>query len=201
MPALVRAAMFCAVILLGLMGAPIGFLAGFIGGLPNQFTTSFMEQWLLLNILWTSNPGAALEVFIQQPLIAMAYNEPAGRLPVWKLFIYPVPLAVHAAVAIFAAVILHSCARDARLQRLVSLLPGMAVLVFVTTYVQLASCCTGGPRWALDIWLFALAYDPLSTLINWQRFYLRVAGALPIVQAALALLGVALLTRGLGRNS
>lgn len=200
-PTLVRAAMLCAVILLGLMVAPIGFLAGIIGGMPNQISAPFVEQWPLFKTLWASNPGPAIQILMQQPLMVIAHGEPASGVPVWRLFFYPVPLAVQLTVSIFAAVILCTGIRGVTLRRLVALLPGMAALVFVTAYVQVASCCTGGPRWALDVWLFSLAYNPLSTLIDWQQLYFRVEGALSIVQAVLALLGTAPLAGHIGRNS
>lgn len=198
-PALVRATMLCPVILFGLLVVPIGFLAGFTGGIPNQFTTPLMEQWPLLKVLWASNPGAAIQILMQQPLMVIAHSEPANGLQTWRLFLYPVPLAVYLAVSVLAAVILRSGARGATLRRLVLLLPGMALLAFVATYVQIAACCTGGPRWALDIWLFSLAYNPLSTLIDWQQFYIWIEGIFSIVQAVLALLGVALLVAGARR--
>ncbi len=193
--------MFCALVLFGLLIAPIGFLAGFIGGMPDQLTAPFVEQWPLLKILWASNPGAAIHILMQQPLMVIAHNGPDGGVPAWRLFFYPVPLAVQLAVAIFVAVILCSSGRGAMFRRLVPLLPGMAALVFVTTYVQVASCCTGGPRWALDIWLFSLAYDPLSTLIDWQQLYLRIEGSLLTIQVVLALLGTALFAGHIGKNS
>lgn len=43
---------------------------------------------------------------------------------------------------------------------------GGAALVFAVSYTRLASCCTGGPRWALEIGLLALAFDPTSTLVD-----------------------------------
>ncbi len=191
--------MLCAVVLLGLSVVPIGFLAGFVGGLPNQLAAPFVEQLLLLKTLWTSNPGAAMQVLLQQPLMVIAHSEPASGVAAWRLFLYPVPVAVHLTVSIFAAVILCSGARGATLRRLVPLLPGMAVLVFVTTYVQVSSCCTGGPRWALDVWLFSLAYNPLSTLIDWQQLYSRIEGLMSIMQVVLVLLGVVLLAAGARR--
>ncbi len=198
---LARAAMICALILFGLLIAPIGFLAGFVGGLPDRFSAPFAEQWPLLKILLASNPGAAIHILLQQPLMVVAHGGPDGGAPAWRLFFYPVPLAVLLAVSILVSAVLCYRARGATHRRLVSLLPGMAVLAFVTTYVQVATCCTGGPRWALDIWLFSLAYDPLNTLIDWQQFYQQVEGTLTIVQVVLALFGAALLARHAGRNS
>jgi hypothetical protein len=138
---------------------------------------------------------------LQQPLLVIAHSGPDGGVPAWRLFLYPVALVVQLAVSIFAAVSLISGGPGAALRRLVPLLSGMAALAFVTAYVQVAVCCTGGPRWALDIWLYLLAYDPLSTLIDWQQLYLRIEGALSIIQAALALLGTVLLASHSGRNS
>lgn len=198
---LARAAMICALILFGLLVAPIGFLAGFVGGLPDRFAVPFVEQWPLLKILLASNPGAAIHILLQQPLMVVAHGGPDGGAPVWRLFFYPVPLAVLLAVSVFVSAVFCNRARGATHRRLVSLLPGMVVLAFVTTYVQVATCCTGGPRWALDIWLFSLAYDPLNTLMDWQQLYQRIEGALSIVQIVLALLGTALLASNVGRNS
>lgn len=198
---LARATIVCVVILLVLSIASVGFLAGFVGGMPNQLDAPFAEQWPLLKILWASNPKAAIYIILQQPLLVIAHSGPGGVAPAWRLFVYPVSLAIQLAISIFVAVTLSSDGRGARLRRLVPLLPGMALLAFVTTYVYVAACCTGGPRWALDIWLFSLAYDPLSTLIDWHRLYLRIEAALPIAQVALALLGAALLAGNRGRNS
>lgn len=198
-PALVRATMLCVVILFGLLVVPIGFLSGFVGGVPDRFAAPFVEQWPLLKILWASNPGAAMQIMMQQPLMVIAHSEPASGVPVWRLFFYSVPLAVQLAVSVFAAVILCSGARVMMLRRFVSLLPGTAVLVFVTTYVQVASCCTGGPRWLIDILLYSLAYNTFDTLVDWHALYSGIAWALPIVQLALALFGVALLAVGTRR--
>lgn len=198
-PALVRATMLCPVILFGLLVTPLGFLAGFTGGAPNQFTTPFMEQWPLFKVLWASNPGAAIQILMQQPLMVIAHGEPTSVLPVWRLVFYLVHFAALLAVSIFAAVTLSYGARGTALHRLVLLLPGMALLVFVATYVQLAVCCTGGPRWVLDVWLYSQASNPLSTSTDWQQFYLRIEGVFSIMQAVLALLGVALLMVGARR--
>lgn len=200
-PTLTRAAMLGVLILFGLLVAPIGFLSGLVGGMPDRFAAPFVEQWPLLTTLWASNPGAAMQILMQQPLLVIAHSEPASGLPIWRLFFYPVPLATQLAVSVFAVVILCSGARTATLRRLVALLPGMALLVFVTTYVQLASCCTGGPRWALDVWLFSAAYNPRGTSIDWQALYSGIEGVLSIVQAALALFGMALLAAGTRRVS
>lgn len=196
-----RLILAAAIILLGLLIVPVGFLAGFIGGMPNRLAAPLVEQWPLFKILWASNPGAAVHVLVQQPLMVIAHSGSAGGTPAWQLFLYPVSLAVQLAVAIFAAAILCSGSRGAMFRGLVPLLPGMATLVFVTTYAQVAFCCTGGPRWVLDIGLFSLASDPLSTWIDWRQLYLRIGGAVPIIQAVLALLGAALLAVSSGKNS
>ena len=194
--ALARAATLGVLILSGLLLAPVGLLSVFAGGMPNRLAAPFLEQWPLLPTLWASNPGAALQILMQQPLLVLAHSAPAGGTAAWRLFYYPAPVALQLAISILAVVILRADIRDAMRRRLMALLPGVAVLVFVTTYVQLASCCTGGPRWALDVWLFALAYDPGGTLIDWQALYSGIEGALSIVQIALALVGVALLVAG-----
>jgi len=193
------AVVLCAVVLFGLLVVPIGLLAGFIGGMPNQITTPFVEQWPLLKVLWASNPEAATRILMQQPLMVIAHSEPASGIGVWKLFFYPVPVSVYLAISIIAAVTLYSGVRGMARRTVVSLLPGMTVMVFAITYIQVSSCCTGGPRWALDVWLFSLAYNPLSTLIDWQLLYSRTEGLLSVVQVVLALLGAVLFVVGAER--
>ena len=193
-----RALTLCSLILFGLLLAPVALLSVF-GGVPDRFSLPFVEQWPLFKILWASNPGAAMPILMQQPLMLIAHSGPDGGAPVWSLFFYPVPLAVQLVISICVAVFLCAGGREAVRRRLVSALPGMTLLVFVTTYVQLASCCTGGPRWLLDIGMYALAYNTFDTLIDWHALYMSVAGALPTLQVALALLGTALLVAGIGR--
>jgi hypothetical protein len=192
----VRVMLFACVIFCGLLAAPIGFVAGFAGGSPNLVSTPFLEQWPLLKLLWASNPKASVQIFMQQPLLVIAHGESADVLPAWRLFFYPLPLAACLAVSVFAAVVVNAGTRATSLKRLVALLPGMPLLACATAYAQIAACCTGGPRWILDVWLYALAYDPLNRLIDWQGLYLRVEGMLPVLQAALAMLGVLLLMLG-----
>lgn len=192
-PVLARSMMLCTATLLGLLIAPTVFLAVFAGGMPDQFGAPLVEQWPLLNILWASNPEAATQVLMQQPLMTIAHGDPVSGGAVWRLSFYPVSLAAQLAVALFAALIMVAGAPDAILRRFVSLLPGMAVLVFVTTYVQVATCCTGGPRWALDIWLFSLAYNSPAAWLDWRPVYAWTEGKTSMLQIALALLGVALL--------
>lgn len=195
----VRATMRCALILFGLLLAPVALLSGLGGGMPDQLAFPLVEQRPLLEILWASNPRAAMQILAQQPLMEIARGDPASVVPAWKLIFYPASLAVQLAVSILAAFILCPGDPGAVRRRLVSLLPGMAVLVFVTTYAQLASCCTGGPRWLLDVLLYSLAYNTFDTLINWQAFYSGIAWALPFAQLGLALSGAALLLAAAGR--
>lgn len=192
-PVLARFMMLCAAIFLGLLLAPTAVLAIFAGGMPDQFAAPLAEQWPLLNILWASNPEAAMQILMQQPLLTIAHGNPTGGSAIWRLSFYPVSLAAQLAVAVFAALVMSAGARDAMFRRFVFLLPGMTVLVFVTTYVQVATCCTGGPRWALNIWLFSLASNPPAALFDWQQIYSWMDGKTPALQLALALLGVALL--------
>lgn len=192
-PVLARFMMLCAAILLGLLLAPTAFLVIFVGGMPDQFAAPLAEQWPLLNILWASNPEAAMQVLVQQPLLTIAHGNPINGSAVWRLSFYPVSLAAQVAVAIFAALVMSADSRDAMFRRFVFLLPGMTVLVFVTTYVQVATCCTGGPRWALNIWLFSLASNSPTALLDWQPIYSWMEGKTSVLQIALALLGVALL--------
>jgi len=192
-PSLTRSVVLCTIILLGLMLAPAAVIAISVGGVPAQITAPLVEQWPLLKLLWTSNADAAMHVVMEQPLITIADAEPASGGATWRVSYYPISLAAQLAVAVFASLILSAGGKGATGRRLVTLLPGTALLVFVTTYVQVATCCTGGPRWALDLWLFSLASNAPDAWIDWQPIYAWTEGKVSALQIALALLGVATL--------
>jgi hypothetical protein len=174
----------------GLLLVPVALSAALIGRAPNQLVAPLLEYWPLFKILWVSNPGAALPTLLQQPMLVFGHRESASGLLAWGVFFYPLPLALLLGASVMTARPLCSGHPGAIGRRLTSLLPGMTLLLFAVTYVQLASCCTGGPRWALDVGLFSLIYDPLSPLAGWQELYLRIEAGLVLGQLALALLGM-----------
>jgi hypothetical protein len=192
-PAMARSMMLGTLILACLLAAPIVFMTGLVGGMPDRFATPLLEQWSLLKVLWASNRDAAIQILMQQPLVTIAHDDPVSGLAAWRLFLYPVFLALYLAISVFAAVILSGGALGTGRRRLVWLLPGLALVVFVTTYVQVLTCCTGGPRWAFEVGLFSLAYNAPGLSIDWQKIYAATEGIFSTLQIALALLGAALL--------
>jgi hypothetical protein len=190
----------CVLTLSGLLLVPVALSAALIGLAPNQLVAPLLEYWPLFNILWASNPGAALPTLWQQPVFSFGHREPGSGLLAWGVFFYPLPLALLLGAALMAARTLCGGHYRAIGRCLISLLPGMALLLFAVTYVQLASCCTGGPRWTLDVWLFSLIYDPLSPWTGWQELYLRIEGWLVLGQLALALLGMFWLVTAIRRR-
>ncbi len=169
----------------------VALLAVVVGRGPNAVAAPLVEQFALLTTLWDSNPAAALALIAQQPVFVIAHNDPAGGVPTWGLYYFPITLLVHLAVTPVAALQLrHSAGRRRHPGLLVA---GGAALVFAVTYMYIASCCTGGPRWALEIWLLALAFDPTSTLLDWSAMIVRLEGFFPYLQFAIGMAGVALL--------
>lgn len=169
----------------------VALLAMVVGRAPNAVAAPLVEQFALLTTLWGSNPAAGLALIAQQPVFVIAHNDPATSVSTWGLYYFPFTLLVHLAIAPVAALQLrHSAGRRRHPGLLVA---GGAALVFAVTYMHIASCCTGGPRWALEIWLLALAFDPTSTLLDWSAMIVRLEGFFPYLQFAIGMAGVALL--------
>lgn len=166
-------------------------LAAVAGSVPNQVTTPLAEQFSLLATLWRSNPAAALPLIAQTPLFVIAHQEPADSLQAWGLYIFPLTFLVHLAIAVVAALLL--CRPPAQPRHLLWLASGSAALAFAVTYTRFATCCTGGPRWALDVGLYALAFDPIRSLLDWSAIYSYVEAFLPPLQFATGLVGIACL--------
>jgi hypothetical protein len=174
-----------------LIAVEVALMAAAVGRGPNTMTAPPVEQFALHTTLWGSNPAAALPLVMQQPVFVIAHNDPAGSVPTWGLHFFPLTLLVHLAIATVTAWHWHRSAGRRRQPGL--LVAGGAALAFAVTYTRLASCCTGGPGWVLEIWLLALAFDPTSTLLDWAAIILRLGAFYSYLQFAIGLAGIALL--------
>lgn len=175
-------------LLAGLIAVEAALLAAAAGFAPNAVTVPLAEQSALLATLWKSNPAAALPLTAQQALVVIARNDPEVSLQTWGLYLFPFTLFVHALVALVAVRWWRAGRRHP-----VVFVAGSAALLFAVSYTRLASCCTGGPRWAFEIILLAFAFDPTITRIDWSAVIVRLERFFPYLQLATGLTGIALL--------
>jgi len=159
------------------------------GSGPNNVSAPMAEQFSLFLTLWHSNPAAALPLIAQTPVFVIAHQEPADSIPAWGLYYFPFTFGVHLAVAVIAAQLLRRPSGLPR--RLPWLITGGAALAFAVTYTRFATCCTGGPRWAFDLGLYALAFDPTRSLLDWSAIYMRMETFFPFLQLATGMAGIA----------
>jgi hypothetical protein len=183
--ALTIAVFFC------LAAVEVALLAAVAGRGPNDLSAPLVEQFRLLTMLWHSNPAAALPVIAQHPVFVIAHHEPAASIQTWGLYYFPLTFVTHLAIALVAALLLRRPAGRPRC--LPWLTAGGAALAFAVTYTRFATCCTGGPRWAFDVWLFALAFDPTRSQIDWSALYARMEAFFPFMQFATGAVGIAFL--------
>ena len=174
-----------------LVAVEVVLLAAVAGRGPNQVSVPLAEQLSLLATLWRSNPMAALPLIAQTPVFVIAHQEPAASLQTWGLYYFPFTFAVHLAISVAAALLLRRPSDHPR--RLLWLTSGGATLAFAVTFARSAICCTGGPRWALEIGLYALAFDPAPSLVDWSAIYTRTGTLLPYLQFATGMAGIACL--------
>lgn len=185
----VRVTGYAVVVFFGLVAVEAVLLAAIAGRLPNQVTAPLAENFSLLATLWHSNPAAALPLITSTPVVAIAHQEPAGSLQTWGLYFFPFTFVVHLAIAVVAALLLRRPSGHPR--HLPWLTAGATALAFAVTYTRFATCCTGGPRWALDVGLYALAFDPIRSLLDWSAIYTRMETFLPYLQFATGVAGIA----------
>jgi len=159
------------------------------GSGPNNVSAPMAEQFSLFLTLWHSNPAAALPLIAQTPVFVIAHQEPADSIPAWGLYYFPFTFGVHLAIAVIAAQLLRRPSGLPR--RLPWLITGGAALAFAVTYTRFATCCTGGPRWAFDLGLYALAFDPTRSLLDWSAIYMRMETFFPFLQLATGMAGIA----------
>ena len=159
------------------------------GSGPNNVSAPMAEQFSLFLTLWHSNPAAALPLIAQTPVFVIAHQEPADSIPAWGLYYFPFTFGVHLAIAVIAAQLLRRPSGLPR--RLPWLITGGAALAFAVTFTRFATCCTGGPRWAFDLGLYALAFDPTRSLLDWSAIYMRMETFFPFLQLATGMAGIA----------
>lgn len=172
-----------------LVAVEVVLLTAIAGSLPNHVTAPLAEQFSLLTTLWHSNPTAALPLIAQTPVFVIAHQEPADSIQAWGLYYFSLTFLVHLAIAVVAAQLL--CRPFGHPRHFLWLISGGAALAFAVLYARSASCCTGGPRWVFDLGLYALAFDPTPSLLDWPAIYTRMETFLPHLQFATGLVGIA----------
>jgi len=187
------------VVLAAIVAVELALLAISTGRAPNALTLPLIEQLPLLGTLWSSNPGAALSITAQQAVFVIEHRAADTGLQVWGIYGFPLTLAVYGIIAWIASGFLAQPVPLLRWKRF-AFVSGAVLLAISITYVRLASCCTLGPRWSIDILLLAQALDPTGTLINWQSLYAWVEPLLGIAQAAMGIGGALLLYASLARR-
>jgi hypothetical protein len=186
-----RVGMLAVLVFAGLTAAEVLLLVIATGYRPNAITAPIVEQFTFLATLWNSNPSAALPLIAQQPVLLIAQSASAGSVPIWGIYFFPLSFITHVALAVLVAWAWRRAAGHRR--ELVLLMAGGVALAFAVSYIRLSSCCTGGPRWALEVWLLALAFDPTRTLIDWSAVIVSLERFFPYIQFAIGLTGIALL--------
>jgi hypothetical protein len=185
-------------VFVGLAAVEATLLTMATGHWPNAITAPIVEQFAFLATLWNSNPSAALPLIAQQPVLLIAHSASPGSVPIWGIYYFPLSFITHAAVAVLLAWAWHRTAGHRRAYGL--WVTGVVGLLFAVSYIRLSSCCTGGPRWLLEVWLLALAFDPTRTLLDWSAIIVSLERFFPAMQFAIGLMGIALLMAAVWRQ-
>ena len=178
-------------IFVSLLAIETTLLAVCVGHAPNAISLPLFEQLPLLATLWGSNPAAALSVTAQQAVFVVQHRPTATGLPTWGIYYYPLTLAVHLLIAFMASS--YFTRPINRRWQIHAFVYGAALLGLSVSYVRLASCCTVGPRWVLDVLLLSQALDPMRAALSWHQLYTHVEPLLPWIQVVMAISSAMLL--------
>ena len=184
-------------ILLILIALETLVMSWLVGSAPTESYVFLFRNSTFIKIIWASNAWETLKLLTTgEAVFIVEHRDAANGLQIWGLYFFMIHLLAQCAVACLAG-IGWVAGFFRRLDRALMLyVSGALLLIFATSYVRLASCCTTGPGWLVDVWLLSLVFDPTPSMLDWQGVYEWAEKLFMPVQIALALSGIYLLFHG-----
>lgn len=168
---------FCSIIFFELL-----FLAIATKYLPNQMSSWMISAWDFFLTLFQEEPLYTLQlVLIDKPIFVIGHTDVISDIYVWSLHFHSYTIVVHLIIAFLCARMIVIC-RENPCPNFLATIAGAILVLVASLYLQLASCCTGGPNWIVHTWLLSLLFNPISATVNMIKVYQLGKGLLPILQ-------------------
>lgn len=179
---LVLIAMICVEVLL---------VSLFTLSMPSQFVFTALDNFSLYMSLMSANPTMAIELaLLSNPIFIVQRLDVLQTSQVWGVYFMPVNI-----IALFLLALLLNLFKKIKinLTQWLWVIFATAVVMFSMFYLRLQTCCTSGPTWLLDLWLFSQVSDPLVDSSMWQDIYINLVGHFTLIQFLISFIGIAIL--------
>ena len=158
---------------------------------PNQFVFTAVDNFNFYMSLMSANPTMAIELaLISNPIFIVQRLDDLQTSQVWGLYFMPVNVIVLFLLALSLNIFKNT---KINLSQWLWVLFASSVVMFSMFYLRLQTCCTSGPTWLLDLWLFSQVSDPLVKTAMWQDIYIKLVGHFTLIQFMISIIGVAIL--------
>lgn len=162
----------------------LGVMMVVTGETPNQLEFTFIEKLnFFINIVSISPGSAANLILIDTPVVIIQKIAPLTNDQIWGMYLMPISLIIQIILSIFIAWI--SCTTS-KISIWLWTGVGSVLLVFSVLYLKLLSCCTTGPTWCFEIWLFSQVNDPMLNTYFWQGVYMYLSPWFTVIQLTTA---------------
>lgn len=158
---------------------------------PNQFVFTAVDNFNFYMSLMSANPTMAIELaLISNPIFIVQRLDDLQTSQVWGLYFMPVNVIVLFLLALSLNIFKNT---KINLSQWLWVLFSSSVVMFSMFYLRLQTCCTSGPTWLLDLWIFSQVSDPLVKTAMWQDIYIKLVGHFTLIQFMISIIGVAIL--------
>ena len=178
-------------ILVFILFLEILFVSIYTLSVPNQLVFTALDNFDFYSNLLSVNPVMAIEIaFIGNPVFIVQRLDQLQVNQIWGVYFMPVNVLVLFLLSLYISIVKK--AAMSQLQWVWTFLAA-SILMFSMFYLRIQTCCTSGPTWLLDIWLFSQVSSPLADTALWQEIYIQLSGHFTLIQWVIAAIAVIVL--------
>lgn len=191
-----RSILLAVAIFLLLLSLEICIAIVIMGDMPTGIFLFPFRHFSFYQSLWGTSAWEVLRLLlVDKAILVVEYKSAVNNIQVWGLFYYALNLLLHGAVVLLAGIGWFAGRFRKAGMPLGLFILGSVLLIFASSYVQLAYCCGSGPGWLVEVWLLARAYEPLSAPV-WQELYQSAQPLLLFIQVMVGTIGLTMLLLG-----
>lgn len=184
-------------ILVFILFLEILFVSIYTLSVPNQLVFTALDNFNFYSNLLSVNPAMAIEIaFIGNPVFIVQRLDQLQGNQIWGVYFMPVNILVLFLLSLYISIVKKV---EMTLLQWIWILLAASILLFSMFYLRIQTCCTSGPTWLLDIWLFSQVSSPLADTALWQEIYIQLSGHFTLIQWGIAAIAVIVLYSLQGR--
>ena len=167
------------------------FVSIFTQSIPNQLKFTFIENIDFYIDLLSSNPSMAFKlILIDNPVFIVQRLDELKSSQIWGVYFMPINIITLLVLSLYIS-------RAKKLEMNSYQWSGIwfasIILIFSMLYLRIQTCCTSGPTWLLEIWIFSQVNDPLGNVAMWQNLYIKLIDIFTLIQFFIASIGATII--------